>query len=669
MRHLNMWSFVAFLVYAAINLGGSHAVDSPTVDNPSPISDATGYHPDQHDCPLTYVDYSNMHSWIPFHSVDRLQRCSQPMLLQFSLNHALDGPDTRVLIRACSLGGSSLPRALPASRLMDNPKKDKSLFDPRLRSAPACSAAGGSGVDAKLELAAAGDGRGEGGKLEAVLDGMQNFFSEKDNCDETVVFVRYNNAVAAIYIGANLGKSTVESALKALTSHRSTTDIWASKRMVAQLCGSGRPAEQAFGVSIDTTGDLVAVQKIALEWTQGKCASDASLKPAGVLPGIKVLQTAAGAPGNGTSLHSQLKNRSKDKLPLHERAACRLHEVKSQEDCPKLATICGISPADFTKFNSWRKDMCATLQVGDFVCCSSGDPPPTPKPPPKNSDGTCATHLIANGDTCDALTRKYGFTVANLENWNKGKTWGWTDCPGIMPGYKMCISDGSAPLPAPQEGTECGPMVPNTKRPSDLKISLADINPCPLNACCTNWGFCGPYSRHCDIHAPEGGSPGSVRKGFANTCISNCGLDIKQNSGPPSSFHRIGYYESFNFERDCLHLQAKNANTDGSYTHIHWAFADIDTATWKPIIKDPKNQWADFKSLPVKRIVSFGGWAHSTEPATFKIIRTAINDNYEVFTSNLAQFAKDEGIDVVDIDWEYPGVSFRRLFFRFPTLP
>jgi len=77
------------------------------------------------------------------------------------------------------------------------------------------------------------------------------------------------------------------------------------------------------------------------------------------------------------------------------------------------------------------------------------------------------------------------------------------------------------------------------------------------------------------------------------------------------------------------------------------------------VIKDAQNQWADFKALPdVKRIVSFGGWAYSTEAATYNIIRQAIINNRDAFASNLAQFIKDEGIDGVDIDWEYPGVSY-----------
>lgn len=135
-------------------------------------------------------------------------------------------------------------------------------------------------------------------------------------------------------------------------------------------------------------------------------------------------------------------------------------------------------------------------------------------------------------------------------------------------------------------------------------------------------------------------------------------MGIKNNSGPPAAFQRVGYYESWNLQRNCLWLKAKNANTDGSYTHIHWGFAEIDPVTWKPVIKDDNHQWGDFKALSnVKRIVSFGGWAYSTEPATYNIIRQAIINNRDTFASNLAQFVQDEGIDGVDIDWEYPGVS------------
>ncbi|KAF9247439.1 hypothetical protein DTO013E5_4830 [Penicillium roqueforti] len=36
----------------------------------------------------------------------------------------------------------------------------------------------------------------------------------------------------------------------------------------------------------------------------------------------------------------------------------------------------------------------------------------------------------------------------------------------------------------------CGPQKPSTKRPDDT-TDLADLNTCPLNACCNVWGQCG----------------------------------------------------------------------------------------------------------------------------------------------------------------------------------
>lgn len=143
-----------------------------------------------------------------------------------------------------------------------------------------------------------------------------------------------------------------------------------------------------------------------------------------------------------------------------------------------------------------------------------------------------------------------------------------------------------------------------------------------------------------------------------STCISNCGNEIKQNSGPPATFSRIGYYESWNLGRECLWLKARDANTDGTYTHIHWGFLEIDPSTFKPVIVDKFQQWTDFKNLQnVKRIISFGGWAYSTQASTFNIIRDAILTNGDTFANNIVQFLNDEGLDGVDIDWEYPGVS------------
>jgi hypothetical protein len=146
------WTLGAFIitgkgmVYGATNLDGSQVVNPVTADDPSPIADINTYHPDQYDCPLPCIDYSNMHKWTPYFSVERLQRCQEPMLLQFSVRHTLDDSITSVLIRSCMLG--SLPSTMvriianATSITMDNPKKSNHLFRISLDVAPACAVNG-----------------------------------------------------------------------------------------------------------------------------------------------------------------------------------------------------------------------------------------------------------------------------------------------------------------------------------------------------------------------------------------------------------------------------------------------------------------------------------------------------------------------------------------------
>lgn len=70
-------------------------------------------------------------------------------------------------------------------------------------------------------------------------------------------------------------------------------------------------------------------------------------------------------------------------------------------------------------------------------------------------------------------------------------------------------------------------------------------------------------------------------------------------------------------------MDISEVDTD-RYTHIHFAFGNL-TANWIPDLSGARKEFEGFKQLTgVKRILSFGGWAFSTDPSTYQIFRTGV---------------------------------------------
>ncbi|KAL4981202.1 hypothetical protein BDW66DRAFT_156278 [Aspergillus desertorum] len=350
---------------------------------------------------------------------------------------------------------------------------------------------------------------------------------------------------------------------------RTSDPILSTHGLLEQVCGAGRGARRTWGIVVAFDDTFSTVQQAVKSWSDG-----------------------------------------------HSPVGC----------CASLATRCGITGAEFEKYNT-KGDLCSTLTPGQHVCCSSGTLPSF-APSPNEDD-----------DSCSKIAATNDLTTEDLEDFNKN-TWGWNGCDLLWVGVKMGLNTGKPPMPAPIANAICGPQVPGTKQPDD-DTDLADLNPCPLNAFCNIWGQCGTTAEFCTISESVSGAPGTSAPG-ENGCISNCGTDIVKPD-PPENFIRIGYFQGYNINRQCQYMDARQIDKN-KYTHIHFGFGTM-------------TEEFDVKALSgVKRILSMGGWAFSTDPATYMIFRNGVQvANREKMAQKIADFVLKHDLDGIDIDWEYPG--------------
>lgn len=258
---------------------------------------------------------------------------------------------------------------------------------------------------------------------------------------------------------------------------------------------------------------------------------------------------------------------------LNKRATCRTASVAAGNLCADLAKKCGITTDQLLKYNP-QANFCTTLKVPQLVCCSAGELP-IPKP---DQNGNCATYKVNSGDSCWSITNAHSnlISVDDLEKYNKN-TWGWGTCNNLQANTLICLSSGAPPLPLPVPGAVCGPIKPGTTKPPS-GTNLASLNPCPLNACCDVWGYCGTTDEFCRA-IPAGQAPGAPQPIGGPNCVSNCGTGIVNNGVPTASFFSIGYFEGYGLSRACDKVDIRTIDLK-KYTHIHFAFATVTANTF-----------------------------------------------------------------------------------------
>ncbi|KAF2719131.1 glycoside hydrolase family 18 protein [Polychaeton citri CBS 116435] len=193
---------------------------------------------------------------------------------------------------------------------------------------------------------------------------------------------------------------------------------------------------------------------------------------------------------------------------------------------------------------------------------------------------------------------------------------------------------------------QCGPYGP----PGDQK--------CPLNVCCSEFGFCGSTSEFCvwtNTADPnysqciiQWGGCGSVNR---PTC---CG-------GSSVSTRNVGYYESWANTRGCQSVAPEDLNLDG-FTSINFAFAFFDPDSFQitPMDANGASLYSRrFTALKSKKpglqvLISVGGWSFTDPGATQRAYSNmaSSSSNRARFIDNLTNFKETYGFDGADLDWE-----------------
>ncbi|EWZ84453.1 hypothetical protein FOWG_12248 [Fusarium oxysporum f. sp. lycopersici MN25] len=457
-----------------------------------------------------------------------------------------------------------------------------------------------------------------------------------------MLFSYLNGTVVDIYIGALVDVDSSISALSDAAS--SSTELTKASRGIIPVRGGNRIYGYNIGLVSSGDDNLGFIQHAVKSWAKASCAPTAGASGTKTIGHLNVPTRLLDHHNSHPRRHYHPHPHGVPILtPTHIRIPIYLIEPHAEQHVLLLATLALVSLPSAAPVHPDSLRTTATTRSCALRLWRA------------KLSVALLVRFLTSDQSLKLMVNVQHMTLIKMKAFNK-ETWGWNGCKNILLGQKICTSKGSPPLPAPVSDAQCGPTKPGSKMPTGNK-KLTDLNPCPLKACCNIWGQCGTTKDYCTISKSTTGNPG-MSSPRENGCTSNCDMKIVNNEKAPDSFKKVAYYESWNQDRPCMHVDVRTITSAfmSGWTHVHFAFANI-TTDYKVSVQDTYGQFKNFKGLKgIKRIIAFGGWSFSVGVDTYTILCEAVKPaNREAFANEVVRFVKDHDLDGVDFDWEYPG--------------
>jgi chitinase len=299
----------------------------PAVPNVDPCPDA---------CSITGPDPGN---WTYYHSQADFKACNQTTLFELNVNNPIDDPDTHVSIRSCNSQGGTWTSDGGSCGESTSTTGDFILLS--------------WGTTNLTDYAT---------DLEAAITSLTEYLKNDAACPvggiSTNLLVRAGDLIAGVYLGSQIVPQSIALLLSNILQAGTS-----GAQLALEYC-PGTDNTEIFGLFLDTTGDISAVQDALNGWTNAQCVGGSEY----VTPW----------PNTQFSTFPQPLPDTGPKRMARRGSSCTAYTVASGDSCSAIGLKYGsVSAAQINTWNAqtWAWMGCNDLQIGQVICVSAGSPP------------------------------------------------------------------------------------------------------------------------------------------------------------------------------------------------------------------------------------------------------------------------------------------------------